>query len=77
MPAGRRAPAYRTPDECSRFIGQETNRLGELAPHKDYLVGQKHILVVGGTLLAEGADGPVGSLDIVNAADRQAAEALA
>ena len=45
-------------------------------PHKEYLVGQKHILVVGGALFTEGTDEPLGSLYIVNVANRAAAEAF-
>jgi uncharacterized protein len=47
-----------------------------LKPHKDYLVSQKRILVVGGALTADGTDEPVGSLYIVNVPDRQAAESF-
>jgi uncharacterized protein len=46
-----------------------------LKPHKDYLIGQKNILVLGGAL-TDGVDQPVGSLYIVNVPDRQAAEAF-
>ena len=58
---------------CVDAKGVDAIRTRHLAPHKDYLVGQKHILVVGGAL-TDGADQPVGSLYIVNVADREAAE---
>jgi uncharacterized protein len=60
--------------QCVDAKGVDELRNQYLAPHKEYLVGQKHILVVGGALLAEGTDELVGSLYIVNVADREAAE---
>lgn len=61
---------------CVDAKGVESTRNQHLAPHKDYLIGQAHILVVGGALLAEGTDELVGSLYIVNVANREAAEAF-
>ena len=58
---------------CIDAPGVDAIRNQYLAPHKDYLVGQKHVLVVGGAL-TNAADEPVGSLYIVNVADRKAAE---
>jgi uncharacterized protein YciI len=60
---------------CVDAEGVDALRNQHLAPHKEYLVGQKHILVVGGALTDE-AGQAVGSLYIVNAADRAAAEAF-
>jgi len=60
---------------CVDAQGVDAVRNQYLVPHKDYLVGQKHILVVGGAL-TNSADEPVGSLYIVNVADRTAAEAF-
>jgi len=60
---------------CVDAPGVDSIRNQYLAPHKDYLVGQKHILVVGGAL-TNAADEPVGSLYIVNVSDRTAAEAF-
>lgn len=60
---------------CVDAKGVDAIRNRYLAPHKDYLVAQKHILVVGGAL-TDTADQPVGSLYIVNVPDRQAAEAF-
>jgi uncharacterized protein YciI len=60
---------------CVDAEGVEAIRARHLTPHKDYLVGQKHILVVGGAL-TDNDDQPVGSLYIVNVPDRQAAEAF-
>ena len=60
---------------CVDAPGVDAIRTKHLTPHKDYLVGQKHILVVGGALDQQ-ADEPVGSLYIVNVADRKAAEAF-
>jgi len=62
--------------QCTDAKGVESIRNQYLAPHKDYLIGQAHILVVGGALLAEGTDELVGSLYIVNVANREAAEAF-
>lgn len=61
---------------CVDAKGVDELRTKHLAPHKEYLVGQKHILVVGGALFIEGTNEPQGSLYIVNVADRQAAEAF-
>lgn len=61
---------------CIDAKGVDAIRNEYLKPHKDYLVGQKHILVVGGALTSEGIDEPIGSLYIVNVADRRAAEAF-
>ncbi len=60
---------------CVDAPGVEAVRNRHLTPHKDYLIGQKHILVVGGAL-TDGNDEPVGSLYIVNVTDRRAAEAF-
>jgi uncharacterized protein YciI len=60
---------------CVDAPGVDAIRAQYLTPHKDYLVGQKHILVVGGALTST-ADEPVGSLYIVNVPDRKAAEAF-
>jgi hypothetical protein len=60
---------------CVDAPGVDAIRNRYLSPHKDYLVSQKHILVVGGAL-TNASDEPVGSLYIVNAADRKAAEAF-
>jgi len=60
---------------CVDAKGVDALRNEHLKTHKDYLIGQKHVLVVGGAL-TDGADGPIGSLYIVNVADRQAAEAF-
>ena len=60
---------------CVDAPGVDAIRNKFLAPHKDYLVGQKHILVLGGAL-TNAADEPVGSLYIVNVADRKSAEAF-
>ena len=59
---------------CVDAKGVDELRNKHLAPHKAYLVGQKHILVVGGALFTEGTDETLGSLYIVNVANRQAAE---
>jgi uncharacterized protein YciI len=61
---------------CIDAKGVDAIRSEHLQPHKDYLIGQKHVLVVGGALTAEGTDEPVGSLYIVNVPDRQAAIAF-
>ena len=61
---------------CVDAKGVDELRNKHLAPHKEYLVGQKHILVVGGALFTEGTDEPQGSLYIVNVEDRKAAEAF-
>ncbi|HEY4169496.1 MAG TPA: YciI family protein [Reyranella sp.] len=60
---------------CVDAPGVDAIRTQYLTPHKDYLVGQKLILVVGGAL-TNASDEPVGSLYIVNVADREAAEAF-
>ena len=62
--------------QCTDAKGVESKRNQYLAPHKDYLISQAHILVVGGALLAEGTEELVGSLYIVNVANREAAEAF-
>jgi uncharacterized protein len=62
--------------QCVDAKGVDAIRNEHLMPHKDYLISQKHILVVGGALLADGSDEPIGSLYIVNVADRRAAEAF-
>ena len=62
--------------QCTDAKGVESIRNQYLAPHKDYLISQAHILVVGGALLAEGTEELVGSLYIVNVANREAAEAF-
>jgi hypothetical protein len=62
--------------QCTDAKGVESKRNQYLAPHKDYLISQAHILVVGGALLAEGTEELVGSLYIVNVANRKAAEAF-
>lgn len=59
---------------CTDAPGVESLRDKYLAPHKEYLVGQKHILVVGGALVGEDGREPKGSLYIVNVPDRAAAE---
>ncbi len=61
---------------CVDAKGVDELRNKHLAPHKEYLVGQKDILVVGGALFTEGTDELLGSLYIVNVANRQAAEAF-
>ena len=61
---------------CVDAEGVDDLRNRHLAPHKEYLVGQKHILVVGGALFTEGTDALLGSLYIVNVANRAAAEAF-
>ena len=61
---------------CIDAKGVDSIRSLRLTPHKDYLVSQAHILVVGGALLAEGSGEAVGSLYIVNVANREAAEAF-
>jgi uncharacterized protein len=61
---------------CVDAKGVDELRNKHLAPHKEYLVGQKHILVVGGALFTEGTDELLGSLYIVNVADRDAAVAF-
>jgi len=61
---------------CVDAKGVDELRSSHLAPHKEYLVGQKHILVVGGALFTEGTDELLGSLYIVNVANREAAEAF-
>ncbi len=60
---------------CVDANGVDAIRAQHLAPHKDYLVGQKHILVLGGAL-TDSADQPTGSLYIVNVQDLKAAEAF-
>lgn len=60
---------------CIDAKGVDSIRNQYLTTHKDYLVGQAHILVVGGALLAEDGDA-VGSLYIVNVENRGAAEAF-
>src|SRR5258708_36520705 len=62
--------------QCTDAKGVESIRNQYLAPHKDYLISQAHILVVGGALLAEGTEELVGSLYIVNVANRETAEAF-
>src|ERR1700730_15904984 len=62
--------------QCTDAKGVDSIRNQYLAPHKDYLISQAHILVVGGALLGEEADELVGSLYIVNVANREAAEAF-
>lgn len=61
---------------CIDAQGVDAIRNEYLKLHKDYLVSQKHILVVGGALTADGTDEPIGSLYIVNVADRPAAVAF-
>jgi len=61
---------------CIDAKGVDEIRNKHLTTHKNYLVGQAHILVVGGALLAEDEAEPIGSLYIVNVADRNAAEAF-
>lgn len=61
---------------CVDAKGVDELRKKHLAPHKEYLVGQKHILVVGGALFTEGTDELLGSLYIVNVANRDAAMAF-
>jgi uncharacterized protein YciI len=61
---------------CIDAKGVDSVRNQYLTSHKDYLVGQAHVLVVGGALLAEKNEEPVGSLYIVNVANREAAEAF-
>jgi hypothetical protein len=54
--------------QCRDAVGVDALRDRHLKEHKDYLVGQAAILVLGGALL--GANGePAGSLYIVNVAD--------
>ncbi|MEJ0071872.1 MAG: YciI family protein, partial [Pseudomonadota bacterium] len=60
---------------CVDAEGVNEVRNKVLTPHKDYLKGQAHILVLGGALVDD-ADAPVGSLYIVNVPDRKAAEAF-
>lgn len=57
--------------------GENVQELREqhLVPHKDYLVGQRDKLVLGGALV-DADNHPFGSLYIVNVADRAAAEAF-
>jgi uncharacterized protein YciI len=62
--------------QCTDAKGVESIRNQYLTPHKDYLISQAHILVVGGALLAEGTEELLGSLYIVNVANREAAEAF-
>jgi len=62
--------------QCTDAEGVDSIRNQYLAPHKEYLVSQAHILVVGGALVAEGTQEPMGSLYIVNVANREAAEAF-
>lgn len=58
--------------QCSDAPGVDALRNRHLKEHKDYLVAQAPILVLGGALL--GANGePTGSLYIVNVADAAAA----
>jgi uncharacterized protein YciI len=59
---------------CVDAKGVDEIRNKHLTPHKDYLISQAHILVVGGALLGESGAEPIGSLYIVNVADRNAAE---
>ena len=61
---------------CVDAKGVDELRNKHLAPHREYLVGQKHILVVGGALFTEGTDELLGSLYIVNVANRDAAVAF-
>jgi uncharacterized protein YciI len=61
---------------CIDGKGVDEVRNKYLTPHKDYLVSQGHILVLGGALLAENEKDPIGSLYIVNVASRDAAEAF-
>jgi hypothetical protein len=42
--------------QCTDAKGVESKRNQYFAPHKDYLISQAHILVVGGALLAEGTE---------------------
>ncbi len=63
--------------QCVDAKGGLTNcAIRHLAPHKRILVGQKHILVVGGALFSEGTEELLGSLYIVNVANRKAAGGL-
>jgi uncharacterized protein YciI len=61
---------------CTDAAGVDSIRAQYLAPHKEYLVGQAHILVVGGALLADKTEEAIGSLYIVNVENRAAAEAF-
>lgn len=54
--------------QCSDAAGVDALRDRHLKEHKDYLVGQAAILVLGGALLGANGD-PTGSLYIVNVAD--------
>ncbi len=58
--------------QCSDAPGVEALRDRHLKEHKDYLVAQAAILVLGGALLGANGD-PTGSLYIVNVADVAAA----
>ena len=62
--------------QCVDADGVDGMRNRYLAPHKEYLVSQKHILVVGGALVGENGAEMLGSLYIVNVEDRKAAEAF-
>jgi uncharacterized protein YciI len=61
---------------CVDAKGVDEIRNKHLTTHKNYLIGQANILVVGGALLAKNGEEPIGSLYIVNVADRKAAEAF-
>lgn len=60
---------------CVDAKGVDVTRNEYLKRHKDYLISNKHILVIGGAL-TDSADHPVGSLYIVNVTDRKSAEAF-
>jgi uncharacterized protein YciI len=59
---------------CIDVDGVDELRQTYVAQHKQYLRDQAHILVVGGALLEASEQTPVGSLYIVNVADRRMAE---
>ena len=61
---------------CTDAEGVDDVRNRYLTPHKEYLVMRADVLVVGGALLAHDTDEPIGSLYIVNVADREEAEAF-
>ncbi|HUA55214.1 MAG TPA: YciI family protein [Candidatus Sulfotelmatobacter sp.] len=61
---------------CIDAKGVDEVRNKHLTTHKNYLIGQANILVVGGALLGDDGAEPIGSLYIVNVADKKAAEAF-
>jgi uncharacterized protein YciI len=59
---------------CVDRVDADALRARHVVEHKQYLRDQAHILVLGGALLGESERDPIGSLYIVNVADRQTAE---